>query len=379
MGGAGEVSLACGWNAKWRRGLFVPRMVQLVDNLIERIFPRLRRKPQYAYPVAIAIFAAAALARLALSGWLRDSVPFPTFFIAVLLAALIAGTGPALLVVAASFLTAWYFYLPGASWLAVTTSTVVTFSAFTIISLLIVAIVHFLNRKIESLLDERARNEGLLQDSALGEIHLEQLNVELRHRLKNTFAVIAGLISQSARYTRDVDQFAAVLAGRLSAMGNAIDLVATRNFIGASLNELITETLRPLVPPGSKRFVSSGPDTIVPGDIANALALTLHELGTNAIKYGAWSNERGSVSVTWTLTRLDNDDSHFELLWSERGGPRVTAPERRGLGTTLIDSGFPSAQVEREFNRDGVRCRLVAVLKQATTRRTRGRAAASIH
>jgi two-component sensor histidine kinase len=82
--------------------------------------------------------------------------------------------------------------------------------------------------------------------------------------------------------------------------------------------------------------------------------------------------------VTWTLTRLENDDSQFELLWSERGGPPVAPPERKGLGTTLIDSGFPTAQVERQFNEDGVHCRLVAVLKQATTRRTRGRAS-SLH
>jgi two-component sensor histidine kinase len=356
----------------------VPQMVQLVDNLIERVFPRLRRKPLYAYPLGVAIFALAALLRYGLSEWLRDNTPFLTFFIAVLLAGVIAGTGPALLVAAASFFTAWYFYLPGPGWFPVTTGNVAALATFSIISLLIVAVVHLLNRKVEGLLDERSRNEALLQDSALGEIHLEQLNIELRHRLKNTFAVIAGLISQSARYTRDVDQFAAVLAGRLSAMGNAIDLVATRNFIGASLRELIVETLRPLVPPGAARISIDGPDTIVPGDIANALALTLHELGTNAIKYGAWSNERGTVAVTWTLTRLDDDDSRFELLWNERGGPKVAAPERRGLGTTLIDSGFPSAQVEREFNRDGVRCRLVAVLKQTTTRRTRGRAPATI-
>ncbi|MFT3731258.1 MAG: HWE histidine kinase domain-containing protein [Hyphomicrobium sp.] len=349
-------------------------MVQVVDNLIERAFPRLRRKPQYAYPIAVAIFALAASTRLALSRWLENGTPFLTFFVAVLLTSLIAGTGPGLLVAAASLLFSWYFFFPGPGWLPLSTDTIVALASFTFFSLLIVAVVHLLNRKVEGLINERSRSEALLQDSALGEMQLEQLNGELRHRLKNTFAVIAGLISQSARYTRDVDKFAQVLAGRLSAMGNAMDLVATRSFIGASLSELIAETLKPLVPPGSTRFAMRGPDTIVPGDVASALALTLHELGTNAIKYGAWSNDRGAVSVTWTLVRLDNDDNRFELLWSERGGPAVTAPERRGLGTTLIDSGFPTAQVEREFNEDGVQCRLVAVLKQATTRRTRGRA-----
>jgi len=349
-------------------------MVQLVDNLIERVFPRLRRKPQYAYPIGIAIFAIAALARMALSAWLQNSTPFLTFFAAVLLTSLMAGTGPGFLVVAASFLFSWYYYLPGPGWFPITSGTIVALASFTVFSLLIVAVVQLLNRKVEGLLDERARNEALLQDSALGELQLEQLNVELRHRLKNTFAVIAGLISQSARYTREVDTFAAVLAGRLSAMGNAMDLVATRSFVGASLKELIAEILKPLVPPGSRRFEMHGPDTIIPGDVASALALTLHELGTNAIKYGAWSNERGTVSVSWKLAPLDNDDFRFELLWSERGGPAVTVPERRGLGTTLIDSGFPTAQVERAFTEDGVQCRIVAVLKQATTRRTRGRA-----
>ncbi|WP_291162731.1 HWE histidine kinase domain-containing protein [Hyphomicrobium sp.] len=356
-------------------GPFVGRMVQLVDNLIERVFPRLRRRALYAYPIGIAIFALAALARMGLSRWLQDTTPFLTFFLAILLTALVAGTGPALLVAAASFLFSWYFFLPGPGWGEITPATIVALGSFAILSFFIIAVVHLLNRKVESLMNERARNEALFQDSALGELQLEQLNIELRHRLKNTFAVIAGLVSQSARYSRDVNGFAQSLAGRLSAMGNAMDLIATRNFLGASLRELIAETLKPLVPPGAQRFEMGGPDTIIPGDVASALALTLHELGTNAIKYGAWSEARGTVSAKWTLTKIDDDEMSFELVWDERGGPRVTAPERRGLGTTLIDSGFPSAKVEREFNEHGVRCRMVAILKQTTTRRTRGRAA----
>ncbi|RUO98009.1 HWE histidine kinase domain-containing protein [Hyphomicrobium sp.] len=355
----------------------MPRLVRLVDNLIEREFPRLRRRPQFAYPLGLVIFAVAAGARLWASDWLEDNTPFLTFFVAILLTALVAGTGPGLLVILCSLVFSWYFYFPAVGWLPLSKPAIAALSGFAILSLLIVAVVYLLNRKVESLIDERGRSEGLLQDSALGELQLEQLNIELRHRLKNTFAVIGGLISQSARYTRDVDQFATVLAGRLSAMGNAMDLIAMRSFMGASLNELISETLKPLVPPGRDRFHMQGPETIIPGDVASALALTLHELGTNAIKYGAWSDARGKVSVTWTLTRLENDDNRFELLWSERGGPPVSQPERRGLGTTLIDSGFPTAQVERQFEKDGVQCLLVAVLKQATTRRTRGRAASS--
>lgn len=349
------------------------RMVQLVDNFVERVLPRLRRKPALAYPIAVAIFIVAALVRAVLSNWLPGSMPFLTFYIAVLLATLLAGTGPGLLVVATSLIFTWRFYFSPAQQYSLF-ETAVALSAFALMAGLIVAVVHLLNSKVESLLYERDRNEGLLQDSALGELHLEQLNVELRHRLKNTFAVIAGLVSQSARYSADVPSFANALSGRLAAMGTAMDLVATRSFLGASLNELVVDTLKPLVPPGTSRMTIQGAEGIVPGDVANALALTLHELGTNAIKYGAWSGDRGAVHVSWTFDRLNEEDAQFELVWEERGGPPVTQPDRRGLGSLLIDSGFPSAKVEREFAEDGVVCRMTAVIKQtATTSRTRGR------
>ncbi len=350
------------------------RMVQLVDGIVERVLPRIRRRPAVAYPIAVAIFVAAALLRVLLSNWLPISLPFLTFFIAVLLATLIAGNGPGLLVVAASLAFAWRFYFFDSHQYS-QFETALALSAFALMAVLIVAVVHLLNSKVESLLYERDRNEGLLQDSALGELHLEQLNVELRHRLKNTFAVIAGLVSQSARYSMDVQSFAKSLSGRLAAMGTAMDLVATRSFLGASLNELIVDTLKPLVPPGAARMIIQGADGIIPGEVANALALTLHELGTNAIKYGAWSGDKGLVRVSWTFDRLNDDDAQFELVWEESGGPAVSQPERRGLGSLLIDSGFPSAKVEREFSPDGVVCRMKAVVKQTTTGRTRGRRA----
>jgi two-component sensor histidine kinase len=346
------------------------RLIQFVDNLVERTFPKIRRKWWLAYPIGIGIFLLAALLRATMEDWLHPNLPFLTFFIAVLLTTLIAGTGPGLLVIGAALLQVWYFYFASAGYPG-HAAAIVPLVMFGVLSSLIVAVVHLLNRKVEGLLDQRARNEAMLQDSALAELQLEQLNVELRHRLKNTFAVIGGLVSQSARYSHDISAFASALSGRLSAMGTAMDLVATLNFTGAPLTELITDTLKPLVPPGRARLEIKGPETVVPGDVASALGLTLHELGTNAIKYGAWSNERGSVSVTWQIEKISDDEVRFELDWQERGGPHVALPERRGLGTTLIDSGFPTARVERSFAPEGVHCRIGAVIKQTTTRRTR--------
>ena len=362
-----------------QRGMGVGRIGQFVDNLVERGFPRVRHKLWLAYPVALGIFAVAALARGFLSNWLPQSSPFLTFFIAVLLATLVCGTGPGLMVVGASLGYAWYFFYSTASHYPGDTAVVVAMGAFAVLATLIVAVVHMLNRKVETLLDERSRTEALLQDSAMGELQLEQLNIELRHRLKNTFAVMAGLVSQSARYSQDIAGFTSALLGRLSAMGTAMDLVATRNFQGAPLAELVTDTLKPLVPPGADRIFTKGPAAIVPGDVASALGLTLHELGTNAIKYGAWSNDKGRVSVTWKFDRIDEDEAKLDLIWEEIGGPRVVEPERKGLGTILIDSGFPMARVKRTFSSNGVQCQISAVLKLTTTRRTRGRAGVSIN
>lgn len=345
-------------------------MTQAVDNLVERIFPRIRRRPALAYPIAAAIFAIAVMARFALATWLPATFPFLTFFIAVLLVTLICGTGPGLAVMTAAGVYVWYFILEPSLGHS-KEAALAAIAAFAVLACLIVLAVHILNRLVERLLSEQARSEALLQDSALSELQLEQLNGELRHRLKNTFAVISGLVSQSARHSTDIATFASSLSGRLAAMGTAMDIVATQSFQGASLTELITQTLKPLVPPGTSRLIAKGPEAVISGDVASALGLTLHELGTNAIKYGAWSNNSGTVSVTWDVQKLDEDEIKLDLLWAERGGPKVGAPERRGLGSALIEGGFPSAQIERAFPPEGVRCRIESQMRLATTRRTR--------
>lgn len=346
-------------------------MVQIVDNLVEREFPRIRRRPLLAYPIAAAIFILAAALRALLATWLPPSLPFLTFFIAVLLATLICGTGPGIAVIAASGVYAWYVFFEPHHGANSDATAILSIGMFAVLTGLMVFVVHILNRLVERLTAEQTRSEALLQDSALSELQLEQLNIELRHRLKNTFAVINGLISQSARYSLDIPTFASSLSGRLTAMGTAMDIVATTHFQGASLTELVGRTLRPLIPPGKSRFLTDGPEVLVNGDVASALGLTLHELGTNAIKYGAWSNNLGQVAVTWSVQTLDDDEIRLDLEWGERGGPMVSAPSRKGLGTALIDSGFPSARIDRSFAHDGVRCRIVAVMKTSTTRKTR--------
>ena len=117
------------------------RMVQLVDDLIERVFPRLRRKPQFAYTFAIVVFIAALLTRFGLSRWLQNDMPFLTFFLAVFITALAAGPGPGVMVVAACFVSSWYFYFPGPGWFPLPPQAIVGLASFATISLMIVGIV----------------------------------------------------------------------------------------------------------------------------------------------------------------------------------------------------------------------------------------------
>lgn len=345
-------------------------MIQVGENLLERVFPRIRRRPALAYPVAAVLFGLAVLLRAPLAAWLHLSFPFLTFFIAVVFTTLICGAGPGFAVVAAASGYSWYV-LQDALTVGPKPTAAVIIAVFAVSASLLVLLLHFLNRLVEHVTAEQDRSEGFLQDSALSELQLEQLNVELRHRLKNTFAVINGLINQSARHSADIPSFASSLSGRLTAMGTAMDIVATLSFQGASLTELIARTLQPLVPPGGSRLITRGPETVVSGDVASALGLVLHELGTNAIKYGAWSNTSGAVSVSWDVQTLDEDEIKLDLLWAESGGPKVGTPERKGLGSALIDGGFPSARVERSFRPEGVRCRIISEMRLATTRRTR--------
>jgi two-component system CheB/CheR fusion protein len=97
-----------------------------------------------------------------------------------------------------------------------------------------------------------------------------------------------------------------------------------------------------------------GPDVTLPAQAASSVALIVHELATNAIKYGALSTETGRVELTWSVA----PGKKLSLLWQERGGPPVKAPERRGFGSTLIERGVGGGKVERVFAPDGVTCRI---------------------
>jgi two-component sensor histidine kinase len=175
----------------------------------------------------------------------------------------------------------------------------------------------------------------------------ETLAKEMSHRVKNLFAITDGLIRASARSAADKQEFAEVLSGRLHALASAHALVS-RNFrdVGSAPRTGDIGTLIKAVvlahedSPGSAepRVLLSGP-RVRCGDYAlNSVALVFHELATNAAKYGALSQETGTVEVTW---RIDNGD--LLLTWMERGGPAIKAsPQQLGFGSKLVKSTIAS-------------------------------------
>jgi len=156
------------------------------------------------------------------------------------------------------------------------------------------------------------------------------LMAELDHRVKNVLAAVQSLAVQTARQTTSLDPFLQNFGGRLKAMASANELLTAARWRGAAIDHLAAAELGAIAP-GHTRW--DGPDLFLTPRAANALALALHELAANAVKYGALSADSGRVDLRWT--RLS--DGGFELIWSESGGPRVSEPTRRGFGATLLE------------------------------------------
>ncbi|MFA7263702.1 MAG: HWE histidine kinase domain-containing protein [Caulobacter sp.] len=188
------------------------------------------------------------------------------------------------------------------------------------------------------------------------EDHRETLLAEMDHRVKNVLAAVQSLAAQSARRTTSMEGFLSAFAGRLKAMASAHELLTATRWRGASLAHIAAAELGGLAP-GQARW--EGPDLILTPRAANAVSLALHELATNAVKYGALSVETGRVEVTWDST----PDGGFTVHWAESGGPPVAPPERRGFGSTLLDrvTGRELGGEGRvEYRADGVRAVLRA-------------------
>jgi two-component system, chemotaxis family, CheB/CheR fusion protein len=186
---------------------------------------------------------------------------------------------------------------------------------------------------------------------------------ELSHRVKNTLAVVQAIARQTLRHAPSDADFVARFDGRLAALGRAHNLLVASDWRGANLAELARSQLEAYATDGADRLHIEGEPVFLPADLATPFALVLHELATNASKYGSLSRPGGRVRVAWTIASK-NGKRTLNLVWQEQGGPQIGSPTATGLGTTLIDTAIPGARVSREFRPDGLRCTIAAPLPE---------------
>jgi PAS domain S-box-containing protein len=208
------------------------------------------------------------------------------------------------------------------------------------------------NRMVGTNMDVTARKEA--------EQHQRLLINELNHRVKNTLAIVQGIAWQSFRPSGMARGAVEAFEGRLSALAAAHDVLTRQSWESASIGSIVAEAVAPHHA-ADGRLTTHGPSVDLEPKTAVALGLAMHELATNAVKYGALSGPAGQVEVRWTA-----DGGRLLLTWRESGGPTVTRPIRRGFGARLLEQGLAEelrGSVRLEFRPEGVLCAVEASLE----------------
>lgn len=285
------------------------------------------------------VFVATALRWLL--GWVGDDVlPFPTYYPAVLFATLIAGRGAGLLATLLGGTVGWFLFLrPNSAFFPITSGEAVSLAAYLVASLLIVWGADRYRR-----LSFRLETE---------EEHRKLIVSELAHRLKNKVATLQSIIYYRLRDHPEIRDDVTACLGALSSADNLIMAAEGR---GADLQAILTGELGPY---DLKRVELAGPSVILPPKLALSMALVLHELATNAAKYGALSVPHGHLAVRWSLA-----DRQLSVDWTERDGPAVTPPATKGFGTRLMTGALDpfGGSIETRFDQGGLTCRMRAEL-----------------
>jgi two-component sensor histidine kinase len=225
--------------------------------------------------------------------------------------------------------------------------------------------------QVSPIFDEDGKPSHILSISRditeLAEFQEQQrvLTAELQHRIKNSLAMVSAIANQTIRGD-DIDAARKAFTGRLMTLSQAHDILVQTSWVSAPIKAVIEAALAPYRN-GQDRIRVSGPELLLPPKPALAIALAVHELATNATKYGALSNEDGYVTIVWG-TNGSGDQSSFHFDWVEKGGPHVIEPEpsKRSFGTRLIERMLKNdfgGEVLMDFKSDGLVCTLSAPLE----------------
>jgi len=196
-----------------------------------------------------------------------------------------------------------------------------------------------------------------ITESKRWEEHIRLLMREVTHRSKNLLAVIQAMARQTKLASRDVDDFEVRFSGRLQALAASHDLLVQRNWHGVSMRELVRSQLGHYLDQHAGQIAIQGESLIVTPEAAQNIGLAVHELSTNAAKYGALSVPEGRVEVRWSRTGSDGD-ARLQVQWIESGGPAVEQPRRRGFGQVVTEQLAARAlqgTADLRFEAEGVR------------------------
>lgn len=191
---------------------------------------------------------------------------------------------------------------------------------------------------------------------------------ELSHRVRNTLAVVQSMARQTLRSTPGAAEFVPRFEGRLNALATSHKLLVGTDWAGADLAGLAHGQVDAHAGGDLNRLSIRGAPVILPPDLATPFGLVLHELSTNAAKYGAFSTPEGRVELSWELEPVEGSGARrLKAVWRESGGPEVSEPAATGLGTQLIDHAIPTAAVERRYETEGFVCVIDLVLEEGDT------------
>ena len=192
---------------------------------------------------------------------------------------------------------------------------------------------------------------------------------EMHHRVQNTLATVQAIMASTARSARTLEEFQAAFSGRLISLSRTHTLLMQERGETVRLRDLLEIELSPYADGNVDRIVLSGPDALLPADLAVPISMAFHELTTNAAKYGALSAPEGRINVAW---ELQDDGLHLE--WTERDGPPVQPRTQKGFGSTLIErvlAAQTKAQVTFDFPPEGLRFSMNVPLGGAVNAKSR--------
>jgi len=264
-------------------------------------------------------------------------LPYVTFFTASIFAAFFAGPLVGVIVLLTSALTGtwWVAPLPGSDPLEFRIVTVLVFLITSGLSILLILYLRALQGRLQRRDDQ-----------------LALVNRELKHRLQNALTIASSIAAQTVQSDIPREEVATSIASRIQAIARAQDLLDADPSKGVDLAVMVERLLRPMAP-DSSRLTISGDRLVLPGAVATTFALILHELGTNALKYGAWRGSEGIVALQWRgPPRL------LDFQWQEYHHQAIGPFDRQGYGTVLIRDGLPQAKVVHEISPSGVNCRI---------------------